>query len=91
MNKLAAFGGTAAVRRIAWRDWPLIEDEDRKAVLDTLDGGRLVFQRGRDETRSPPLRSNGRGVRLRHCVAVSTAPPRCPWRWPGSGSGRATR
>ncbi|MBB0242807.1 aminotransferase class V-fold PLP-dependent enzyme [Streptomyces alkaliphilus] len=43
MSKLAAFGGTATVPR-DWRhvQWPLIEDEDRKAVLDALDGPRLV-------------------------------------------------
>ncbi|MFF4140787.1 DegT/DnrJ/EryC1/StrS family aminotransferase [Streptomyces sp. NPDC001698] len=43
MSKLAAFGGTAAVPRARRHvQWPLIGDEDRKAVLDALDGPRLV-------------------------------------------------
>ncbi|MEV7995902.1 DegT/DnrJ/EryC1/StrS family aminotransferase [Streptomyces sp. NPDC086077] len=43
MSKLAAFGGTATVPRDRRHvQWPLIEDEDRKAVLDALDGPRLV-------------------------------------------------
>ncbi|MCB5168192.1 DegT/DnrJ/EryC1/StrS family aminotransferase [Streptomyces bambusae] len=43
MSKLAAFGGTASVPRDRRHvQWPLIEDEDRKAVLDALDGPRLV-------------------------------------------------
>lgn len=43
MSKLAAFGGTATVPRdLRHVQWPLIEDEDRKAVLDALDGPRLV-------------------------------------------------
>ncbi|MFE4638578.1 DegT/DnrJ/EryC1/StrS family aminotransferase [Streptomyces sp. NPDC056773] len=43
MSKLAAFGGTASVPKDRRHvQWPLIEDEDRKAVLDALDGPRLV-------------------------------------------------
>lgn len=73
MSKLAAFGGTAAVPRDRRRvDWPLVEDDDRKAVIDALDGAKLV--------------SNSEGVNpvstlehhwadrfgFDHCVAVST-------------------
>ncbi|MFI7426815.1 DegT/DnrJ/EryC1/StrS family aminotransferase [Micromonospora sp. NPDC049836] len=73
MSKLAAFGGTAAVpkdRRGV--DWPLIEDEDRKAVLDTLDGGRLVSN---TEGSNPvaTLEANwAQRFGFDHCVAVST-------------------
>ena len=43
MGKLAAFGGSVAVPRDQRRaDWPLVEDEDRRAVIDALDGARLV-------------------------------------------------
>src|SRR5882762_8822666 len=73
MNKLAAFGGTAAVpkdRRGV--DWPLIEDEDRKAVLDALDGGRLVSN---VEGTNPVANLEEQWARrfgFDHCVAVST-------------------
>jgi perosamine synthetase len=73
MNKLAAFGGTAAVpkdRRGV--DWPLIEDEDRKAVLDTLDDGRLVSN---VEGANPVATLEEHWARrfgFEHCVAVST-------------------
>jgi perosamine synthetase len=73
MNKLAAFGGTAAVpkdRRSV--DWPLIEDEDRKAILDTLDGGRLVSNS--DGTNPVAILEEqwARRFGFDHCVAVST-------------------
>ena len=73
MNKLAAFGGTAAVpkdRRGV--DWPLIEDEDRKAVLDTLDGGRLVSNADGTNPVATLEEQWARRFGFDHCVAVST-------------------
>ncbi|WP_066372146.1 DegT/DnrJ/EryC1/StrS family aminotransferase [Herbidospora mongoliensis] len=72
MSKLAAFGGTAAVPKDRRRvDWPLIEDEDRKAVLDALDGSRLVSNSDGANPVST-LEENWAGhFGFDHCVAVS--------------------
>jgi dTDP-4-amino-4,6-dideoxygalactose transaminase len=73
MNKLAAFGGTAAVpkdRRGV--DWPLIEDEDRKAVLDTLDGGQLVSNADGTNPVATLEEQWARRFGFDHCVALST-------------------
>jgi perosamine synthetase len=73
MNKLAAFGGTAAVpkdRRGV--DWPQIEDEDRKAILDTLDGGRLVSNSDGANPVATLEEHWARRFGFDHCVAVST-------------------
>lgn len=72
MSKLAAFGGTAAVptdrRRVRW---PVVEDEDRKAVLDALDGASLVS----DTDGVNPVSVLEENWRFRfgfeHCIAVS--------------------
>ena len=43
MSKLAVLGGRAAVPRERRHvEWPLVLDQDRKAVIDALDGARLV-------------------------------------------------
>lgn len=73
MNKLAAFGGTAVVPKDRRNvDWPLIEDEDRKAVLDTLDGGRLVSNADGSNPVATLEEHWARRFGFDHCVAVST-------------------
>ncbi|AUG78718.1 glutamine--scyllo-inositol aminotransferase [Kitasatospora sp. MMS16-BH015] len=72
MSKLAAFGGTAAVpkdRRGV--QWPLIEDEDRKSVLDALDGPRLVSDTDGVNAVSELERGWAERFGFEHCVAVS--------------------
>lgn len=72
MSKLAALGGTAAVppdrRHVAW---PLVEDEDRKAVLDALDGARLVSDTDGANPVSDLEEAWARRFGFEHCVAVS--------------------
>ncbi|MGE5829094.1 MAG: DegT/DnrJ/EryC1/StrS family aminotransferase [Micromonosporaceae bacterium] len=73
MNKLAAFGGPAAVPKDRRRvDWPLIEDEDRKAVLETLDGDRLVSNSDGPNPVATLEEHWARRFGFDHCVAVST-------------------
>ena len=72
MSKLAAFGGTAAVPKDRRQvRWPVVEDEDRKAVLDALDGGSLVS----DTDGVNPVSVLEENWRFRfgfeHCIAVS--------------------
>ncbi|WP_052863964.1 DegT/DnrJ/EryC1/StrS family aminotransferase [Streptomyces niger] len=72
MNKLAAFGGTAAVPRDRRRvQWPLVEEEDRKAVLDALDGARLVSDTDGANPVSSLEENWARRFGFEHCVAVS--------------------
>jgi dTDP-4-amino-4,6-dideoxygalactose transaminase len=72
MSKLAAFGGTAAVPKDQRSvQWPLIEDEDRKAVLDALDGGRLVSDTDGVNPVSVLEENWARRFDFEHCVAVS--------------------
>lgn len=72
MSKLAILGGTAAVPK-ARRGvpWPLIEDADRKAVLDALDGARLVSDSHGANPVSALEESWARKFGFEHCVAVS--------------------
>ncbi len=73
MSKLAAFGGPAAVPRDRRRvDWPVIEDSDRKAVLDALDGGRLVSNTDGVNPVSTLEEHWANRFGYGHCVAVST-------------------
>ena len=72
MSRLAAFGGPAAVpddRRGV--QWPLVEDEDRKAVLDALDGARLVSDTDGVNPVSQLEEHWARRFGHGHCVAVS--------------------
>lgn len=72
MSKLAAFGGTAAVPKDRRRvQWPVVEDEDRKAVLDALNGGRLVSDTDGTNPVSVLEANWGRHFGFEHCVAVS--------------------
>lgn len=72
MSKLAAFGGTASVPRDRRRvQWPLVEDEDRKAVLDALDSARLVSDTDGVNPVSVLEEDWARRFGFDHCVAVS--------------------
>ncbi len=72
MSKLAAFGGTAAVPRHRRHvEWPVIEDDDRKAVLDAL-GGSLVSNSDGANPVSGLEENWARHFGFEHCVAVST-------------------
>ncbi|WP_430791111.1 DegT/DnrJ/EryC1/StrS family aminotransferase [Actinoplanes sp. G11-F43] len=72
MSKLAAFGGTAAVPQ-EWRrvEWPLVEDDDRKAVIDALDSARLVSDTDGENPVSVLEERWARRFGFEHCVAVS--------------------
>jgi dTDP-4-amino-4,6-dideoxygalactose transaminase len=72
MSKLAAFGGTAAVpNELRHVDWPLVEEGDRRAVLDALGGARLVSDTdGANPVSDLEERWAGR-FGFAHCVAVS--------------------
>lgn len=72
MSKLAAFGGAAAVPKDRRHvDWPLIEDDDRKAVVDALDGALVSNSDGVNPVST--LEENwARRFGFDHCVAVST-------------------
>jgi dTDP-4-amino-4,6-dideoxygalactose transaminase len=72
MSKLAAFGGTAAVPRDRRRvPWPVVEEEDRKAVLDALDGARLVSDTDGVNAVSTLEKDWSRRFGFEHCIAVS--------------------
>lgn len=72
MSKLAAFGGTATVPKDRRHvRWPLIQDEDRKAVLDTLDGARLVSDTDGVNPVSALEENWAAHFGYEHCVAVS--------------------
>jgi dTDP-4-amino-4,6-dideoxygalactose transaminase len=73
MSKLAAFGGTAAVPKDRRHvDWPLVEDQDRKAVLDALDSAKLVSNSEGANPVSALEEHWARRFGFEHCVAVST-------------------
>lgn len=72
MSKLAALGGAPAVPRDRRRvDWPVIEDEDRKAVACALDGGHLVSNSNGANPVSDLEEHWARQFGFSHCVAVS--------------------
>lgn len=72
MSRLAAFGGTAVVPRDRRHvQWPLVQDEDRKAVLDALDGARLVSDTDGVNPVSALEENWARRFGFEHCVAVS--------------------
>ncbi|MFI8962672.1 DegT/DnrJ/EryC1/StrS family aminotransferase [Streptomyces sp. NPDC053493] len=73
MSKLAAFGGSPAVPKDRRHvEWPLVEDEDRKAVIDALDGARLVSNSDGANPVSTLEERWARRFGYDHCVAVST-------------------
>jgi perosamine synthetase len=73
MSKLAAFGGTAAVPKDRRRvDWPVVEDQDRKAVVDALDGASLVSNSDGVNPVSTLEEHWAQHFGFDHCVAVST-------------------
>ena len=71
-SALACFGGTPAVpRQERHVSWPIITDDDRRAVVETLDSGKLVAN-AEDETTVPGLeRAWAEQTDTAHCVAVS--------------------
>jgi dTDP-4-amino-4,6-dideoxygalactose transaminase len=72
MSKLAAFGGTATVPKDRRHvQWPLVQDEDRKAVLDALDGPRMVSDTDGVNPVSVLEENWARHFGFEHCVAVS--------------------
>ncbi|WP_223297293.1 DegT/DnrJ/EryC1/StrS family aminotransferase [Catenulispora acidiphila] len=72
MSKLAAFGGTAAVPKHRRRsEWPLVEDDDRKAVITVLDGARLVSDTDGENPVAALEQDWARQFGYGHCVAVS--------------------
>lgn len=72
MSKLAAFGGTAAVPKDRRHvQWPVVQDEDREAVLDALDGARLVSDTDGVNPVSVLEENWARRFGFEHCVAVS--------------------
>lgn len=72
-SKLAAFGGSPAVPRNRRHvDWPLVEEEDRKAVMDALDGARLVSNSDGANPVSTLEEHWAQRFGFEHCVAVST-------------------
>lgn len=72
MNKLAALGGTPAVPRAERQvPWPVITEQDQKALLSVLDTGRLVSN-AQGEAAVPELeRRWAEQAGVRHCVGVS--------------------
>ncbi|MEW1910621.1 DegT/DnrJ/EryC1/StrS family aminotransferase [Kitasatospora sp. NPDC085895] len=72
MNRLAVLGGPPAVPR-EQRDveWPVIDDEDRKAVLAALDGGRLVSNADGETPVSALERRWSERFGFAHTIAVS--------------------
>lgn len=72
MSKLAAFGGTATVPKDRRHvDWPVIEDDDRKAIIEALDGNRLVSDSDGANPVSRLEENWARHFGFEHCVAVS--------------------
>ncbi len=71
-STLACFGGSPAVppqERLV--DWPVITDDDRRAVLDTLNSGKLVAN-AEGEMAVPGFESAWAAYAgTAHCVAVS--------------------
>lgn len=73
MSKLAVLGGVAAVPRDRRQvDWPLVTDEDRKAVIDALDGARLVSNSDGVNPVSTLEHQWAARFGFAHCVAVGT-------------------
>lgn len=71
-SELALFGGAPAVpRRLRNVPWPVITDDDRKAVLSVLDGGRLVSNSDGETEVGDLEREWAEYVGVPHCVGVS--------------------
>ena len=71
--KLAAFGGTPAVPKADQHvEWPIIEEADRTAILDTLDGARFVSNTDGENPVSALETRWAEQFGHEHCVAVST-------------------
>ncbi|WP_433493620.1 DegT/DnrJ/EryC1/StrS family aminotransferase [Micromonospora sp. CA-248089] len=72
MTKLAMLGGAPAVPRdIRQVPWPIITEEDRKAVLTVLDGGQLVSNAENETAVRDLERRFAERTGVTHCVGVS--------------------
>lgn len=72
MNRLAVLGGTPVVPRTERQvEWPIIAEEDRKAVLSVLDEGRLVSNTDGSTAVSVLEEQWAARFEVAHCVAVS--------------------
>lgn len=73
MSKLAVLGGSpavpAAVRHV---EWPVITDEDKKAVLTALDSGKLVSNADGETEVAEFEREWAERVGVPHCTGVGT-------------------
>ncbi len=73
MTKLAALGGSPAVPAGARGvEWPVITDEDRKAVLAVLDSGKLVSNSDGETEVAEFEREWAERVGVAHCTGVAT-------------------
>ena len=71
-GQLAALGGSQAVPRDERRvDWPVITDDDRRAVLEALDGGKLVSNAEGETAVRDFERAWAERVTTDHCVGVA--------------------
>ena len=72
MTKLALFGGAPAVPRASRKvRWPVVTEEDRKAVLAVLDDGRLVSNTDGETEVDGLERDWAERVGVPHCVGVA--------------------
>ncbi|HET9894910.1 MAG TPA: DegT/DnrJ/EryC1/StrS family aminotransferase [Streptosporangiaceae bacterium] len=73
MTKLAALGGSPAVPgAMRHVEWPVVTEEDRKAVIAVLDSGKLVSNADGETEVAEFEREWARRVGVPHCVAVAT-------------------
>jgi dTDP-4-amino-4,6-dideoxygalactose transaminase len=73
MSKLAALGGGPAVpARARGVEWPVVTDDDRKAVLAVLDSGKLVSNSDGETEVAEFEREWAERVGVAHCTGVAT-------------------
>ena len=71
-SKLAALGGSSAVPREERRvDWPIVTEDDRRAVLEVLDSGKLVSNAEGETAVRGLEQAWAAKVGVEHCVGVS--------------------
>ena len=73
MQTLAIFGGTPAVpRELRHVDWPIVTDEDRQAVLETLSSGKLVSNAEGEVAVRRLEEEWARHVGVSHCIGLAS-------------------
>ena len=71
-DRLAALGGTPSVPRdLRSQPWPVVTEQDRAAVLHTIDGGRLVSDTDGATAVSDLESSWAQRCGVAHCIGVS--------------------